>query len=310
MARLLWEHEGQVIKDYPFPAGSVTIGRRKESSIVFTNPEVSSTHARIDKIGTHYILTDLQSTNGTYVNGLKVLSHRLSHGDRISIGKNVLLFIGTEKAKADAERAKIPLNQTVIIGGSRHRKSASTPRAKIEPHYIELPPSRNYLRVFVFGFLVVGALGVLGVFAVKDTTFFPKGSMPKANQGERTEGTAAAPSADGGETSHQGDVSLPATSESPELPAVNEEASEGRDEVSLAELVKDLEKTLSQLRGGPGKVPVLPEGKKAAPVEEKPEEPEVIALEPREEEVDAVRTLQMIETYTTPEGFVVRRARH
>lgn len=88
------------------------------------------------------------------------------------------------------------------------------------------------------------------------------------------------------------------------------EASEGRDEVSLAELVKDLEKTLSQLRGGPGKVPVLPEGKKAVPVEEKPEEPEVIALEPREEEVDVVRTLQMIETYTTPEGFVVRRARH
>ena len=87
------------------------------------------------------------------------------------------------------------------------------------------------------------------------------------------------------------------------------EASEGRDEVSLAELVKDLEKTLSQLRGGPGKVPVLPEGKKA-PVEEKPEEPEVTALEPLNEEVGVVRTLQMIETYTTPEGFVVRRARH
>ena len=232
MARLLWEHEGQVIKDYPFPKGSVTIGRRKENTIVFTNPEVSSSHARIDKVGPDYILTDLQSTNGTFVNALKVLSKRLSHGDRISIGKNVLLFIGTEKAKADAERANIPLDQTVIIGGSRHRKSASTPRAKIEPHYIELPPSRNYLRVFVFGFLVVGALVVLGVFAVKDTTFFPKGSVPKANQGERTEGTAVAPSAEGGETSQRGDVSLPATSESPELPAVNEEASEGRDRES------------------------------------------------------------------------------
>ncbi len=60
MARLLWEHEGQVIKDYPFPMGSVAIGRRKESSIVFTNPEVSSTHARIDKIGTHYMLWKLR----------------------------------------------------------------------------------------------------------------------------------------------------------------------------------------------------------------------------------------------------------
>jgi hypothetical protein len=229
MARLLWEHEGQVIKDYPFPKGSVTIGRRKENSIVFTNPEVSSLHARIDKVGPDYILTDLQSTNGTFVNGLRVLSQCLSHGDRISIGKNVLLFIGTEKAKADAERAKIPLDQTVIIGGLKRRKEAPAPRAKIEPHYIELPPSRNYLRVFVFGFLVVGALVVLGVFAVKYTTFFLKGSVPKANQGERTEGTAVAPSAEGGETSQQGDVPMPATSESPELPAVNEETSEGRD---------------------------------------------------------------------------------
>jgi len=70
MARLLWEHEGQVIKDYPFPKGSITIGRRKENTIVFTNPEVSSSHARIDKIGPDYILTDLQSTNGTLINGL------------------------------------------------------------------------------------------------------------------------------------------------------------------------------------------------------------------------------------------------
>ena len=98
MARLLWEHEGQVIKDYPLPRGSVTIGRRKDNTIAFTNPEVSSSHARIDKVGTDYILTDVQSTNGTFVNNLKVYSHRLSHGDRISIGKNVLLFIGTEKS--------------------------------------------------------------------------------------------------------------------------------------------------------------------------------------------------------------------
>src|SRR5512139_831577 len=149
MARLLWEHEGQVIKDVPFPKGSVTIGRRKENTIVFTNPEVSSSHARIDKVGTDYILTDLQSTNGTLVNGSKVLSHRLSHGDRIRIGRNVVIFIGTEKAKAEAERAKIPLDQTVIVGATRHRKPSSIPAAKIEPHYIEPTPSRNYLRAII-----------------------------------------------------------------------------------------------------------------------------------------------------------------
>ena len=223
MARLLWEHEGQVIKDYPFPKGSITIGRRKENTIVFTNPEVSSSHARIDKVGPDYILTDLQSTNGTFVNGLKVLSQRLSHGDRISIGKNVLLFIGTEKAKADAERANIPLNQTVIIGGPKHRKKAPTPAAKIEKPYIEPAPTRNYLRVFVVGVLVVVALAVVGVFTLKDKASLLRGIMPKALLGQRTELKTVPPSAQGGKTAQEGEISSPPGSEGTESSVVNEE---------------------------------------------------------------------------------------
>jgi len=214
MARLLWEHEGQVIKDYPFPAGSVTIGRRKESSIVFTNPEVSSTHARIDKIGTHYILTDLQSTNGTFVNNLKVLSHRLSHGDRISIGKNVLLFIGTEKAKADAERANIPLDQTVIIGGTKQRKRPSAPRPKIEKPYVETAPRRSPLRVLLVAFFVVGVLVLLGVFALKDKSSLLREIIWKTGE---EQGTVS------GKTSEPGDKSIPASSESRKAPEPNDE---------------------------------------------------------------------------------------
>ncbi len=193
MARLLWEHEGQVIKDYPFPRGSVTIGRRKENTIVFTNPEVSSSHARIDKVGPDFILTDLQSTNGTFVNNLKVLSHRLSHGDRISIGKNVLLFIGTEKAKVDAERTNIPLDRTVIIGGAKQRKRAPTPVVQAEKHYIEPAPTHHYLRVFIVGVLIVGTLVAVGMFTVKDKASLLRGIMPKALQGQRTEGTIVPP---------------------------------------------------------------------------------------------------------------------
>ena len=218
MARLLWEHEGQVIKDYPFPKGSVTIGRRKENTIVFTNPEVSSSHARIDKVGTDFILTDLQSTNGTFVNNLKVLSHRLSHGDRISIGKNVLLFIGTEKAKVDAERANIPLDQTVIIGGTKQRKRPSAPRPKTERPYVETAPRRSPLRVLLVAFFVVGVLVLLGVFALKDKSSLLRGILPKALQGQRTEGKTVLPSA----------PPLPA-SEGADSPAANEENLDAED---------------------------------------------------------------------------------
>jgi len=214
MARLLWEHEGQVIKDYPFQKGSVTIGRRKENTIVFTNPEVSSSHARIDKVGTDFILTDLQSTNGTFVNNLKVLSHRLSHGDRISIGKNVLLFIGTEKAKADAERANIPLDQTVIIGGTKQRKRPSAPRPKIEKPYVETAPRRSPLRVLLVAFFVVGVLVLLGVFALKDKSSLLREIIWKTGQ---EQGTVS------GKTSEPGDKSIPASSESRKAPEPNDE---------------------------------------------------------------------------------------
>jgi pSer/pThr/pTyr-binding forkhead associated (FHA) protein len=212
MARLLWEHEGQVIKDYPFPKGSVTIGRRKDNTIAFTNPEVSSSHARIDKVGTDYILTDLQSTNGTFVNNLKVYSHRLSHGDRITIGKNVLLFIGTEIAKAEAERAKIPLDRTVIISPSKQRKKAPARPVPIERPYIEPTPARNYLWVYAVGVLIIGALAVVGVFTVMDDASLLSGILPKVLQGQRTEG----------KTAQEGDISSSADSEATESPAVTE----------------------------------------------------------------------------------------
>ena len=211
MARLLWEHKGQVIKDYPFTKGSVTIGRSKQNTIVFPNPEVSSVHARIDKVGTDYILTDLQSTNGTFVNSLKVLSHRLSHGDRISIGKNVLLFIGTEKAKADAERANIPLDRTVIIGGARHQKKQFAPGLRVDKPYVETTPKRAYLRVFLVALLVVGVLALMGVFVLRDESSLLRGLMGRPSQEQKTEGA------------QQGEKALPAASETQAPPVQKEE---------------------------------------------------------------------------------------
>jgi predicted component of type VI protein secretion system len=122
MARLIFEHNRQVLKDYPFRKGGMTIGRNSDNTIVIRSPEISAYHARIDKRGVDYILTDLQSTNGTSVNGMNVISHRLTHGDRISFGKYDFLFIGTERAKAEVQEKKLNLNQTMIVGGSKKKE--------------------------------------------------------------------------------------------------------------------------------------------------------------------------------------------
>lgn len=65
---------------------NVTIGRNKENNITLTSPIVSGQHARISKIGGEYHIQDLQSMNGTYINGKSVSDALLKDGTEIIIG--------------------------------------------------------------------------------------------------------------------------------------------------------------------------------------------------------------------------------
>jgi len=128
MARLILEHNSKVLRDYSLAKKSLTIGRHVENNIVLDDPGVSGFHARIDKSGVNYILTDLQSTNGTLLNDENIVSHRLSHGDRIIIGEHAILFIGTEMGRAYEEAKNLDLNVTNILGGTPKRKPRPKPR--------------------------------------------------------------------------------------------------------------------------------------------------------------------------------------
>lgn len=134
MARLILTFNKQVIKEYPFLKESVTIGRQDENTIVIDNLAVSSYHARIDKAGDDFILTDLQSTNGTFVNDNKVSSHKLTHGDNIVIGKHVILFVATGKAMSDAEAiGKMDLNRTMMLDTAKQRELLAKQKAAPKP---------------------------------------------------------------------------------------------------------------------------------------------------------------------------------
>jgi pSer/pThr/pTyr-binding forkhead associated (FHA) protein len=120
MARLILMFNKQIIKEYPLLSDSVSIGRHEDNTIVIDNLAVSGYHARIDLTGSEYILTDLQSTNGTFVNDEKVVSHKLGHGDNVAIGKHVLLFVATEQAKAAGQ--KTSLNKTMVLDTMKQRE--------------------------------------------------------------------------------------------------------------------------------------------------------------------------------------------
>jgi pSer/pThr/pTyr-binding forkhead associated (FHA) protein len=68
----------------------INIGRAKENKIVLKNIKCSRRHARIERIGATYQVTDLGSGNGTKVNGAKIDFHTLKKGDEIKIGDAAL----------------------------------------------------------------------------------------------------------------------------------------------------------------------------------------------------------------------------
>jgi hypothetical protein len=70
----------------------LSMGRLPECTITLADPNVSRRHAEIRPHADAWLLTDLQSTNGTLVNGARVTSHRLLDGDRIQVGNTVIEF--------------------------------------------------------------------------------------------------------------------------------------------------------------------------------------------------------------------------
>jgi len=139
MAKLILTFNKQVIKEYPFAKDSITMGRQEDNTIVIDNLAVSGYHAKIDKVGGEFILTDLQSTNGTFVNEEKVVSHKLSHGDNIVIGKHVILFVATEKEKLEGEGKdrKLPLDKTMLLDTAKQRELLA--KQKIVPSVAKIP---------------------------------------------------------------------------------------------------------------------------------------------------------------------------
>ena len=195
MARIILEHKGQVLKDFGLHKGSLTLGRRKDNTIVLADPQISAYHARIDKRGSDYILTDLQSTNGTFVNNLKIFSHRLGHGDRINIGRHALLFIGTERAKIDAELDKVPLDQTVIFGGVRRRSGPSAGPIPAQPA-VQQSRSSGFLGRLLFVFFLVAVIVAVGRWGFRDEPSFFRDTLSKDNTsgpGELRTAPATAP---------------------------------------------------------------------------------------------------------------------
>ncbi len=96
--------KGRVYKDLPIP---VTIGREEGNGLRLNDERVSRFHAKVQMEDGDVILTDLDSTNGTRVNGTAIQIRRLRPGDQVSIGRSMLLF-GTMEEIAARKASVVP----------------------------------------------------------------------------------------------------------------------------------------------------------------------------------------------------------
>ena len=92
-ACLITIHGTDLGKKYDLWGTETIIGRGEDAAVRILGENVSRQHARINKIGGEFILEDLQSTNGTFVNTRKVASQPLRDGDLVLIGNTILKFM-------------------------------------------------------------------------------------------------------------------------------------------------------------------------------------------------------------------------
>lgn len=122
---------------------SLTIGRRKDNDIVIENLAVSGHHAKIDSVGESFVLVDLQSKNGSFVNEHLVSSHWLKDGDLVSIGKHLLVFSTADGAPAAAAPAEI--DKTMVMDTSNYRSMVQKSAAALPKPLLRQEDASGYL---------------------------------------------------------------------------------------------------------------------------------------------------------------------
>jgi pSer/pThr/pTyr-binding forkhead associated (FHA) protein len=111
MARLMLSLDGQILAEYNMNKERYTIGRLPDNDIRIDNPAVSGHHSLIINILNDSFLEDLNSTNGTYVNGKLIKKHAMQHGDVITVGHHQLRFVDSQDGEAEQDE----FEKTMVI---------------------------------------------------------------------------------------------------------------------------------------------------------------------------------------------------
>ncbi len=121
MPTLILKFKENILTEHTIEKGrSITIGRTDDNNITIENLAVSAHHAKIDYVGGNFLLTDLNSKNGSFVNDRQVTSHWLEDGDVLTIGKHTLVYKDEAETTAEA-KTKDTMDQTMAMDTEKYR---------------------------------------------------------------------------------------------------------------------------------------------------------------------------------------------
>ncbi|MCX7175047.1 MAG: FHA domain-containing protein [Proteobacteria bacterium] len=122
MSKLTLSMDGLLLKEIPLVKERTTIGRKPHNDIQIDNLAISGEHAVIVTILNDAFLEDLDSTNGTHVNGQPVKKHFLQNGDVIELGKYRLKYL----SEAQQQTSQADFEKTMIIRPGMMPKAAGS----------------------------------------------------------------------------------------------------------------------------------------------------------------------------------------
>lgn len=144
--KFLLKFHAAVIKEVPIDKTPITIGRKPDNDIVIDNMAVSSHHAKLTLQGNSYVVEDLQSTNGTFLNGKRIINAALKHNDQVGVGQHTLEFNFPDAPKQEAAAPAAPSqpidsDATVVMGPKA--PSTPPPPPQPQPSTPPTPPSAD-----------------------------------------------------------------------------------------------------------------------------------------------------------------------
>jgi pSer/pThr/pTyr-binding forkhead associated (FHA) protein len=125
MGKLVVSLDGVVIKEVQITKDKTTLGRRPYNDIVIDNLAVSGEHAVLQMVGADVFIEDLNSTNGTYINGKAVKKQLLTHNDTVEIGKYKIKFLVDESGEYEKTMIMRPGSGMPPMGSQAPSQSSS-----------------------------------------------------------------------------------------------------------------------------------------------------------------------------------------